>query len=153
MPAVAQVFEMVSTARVSESAEEARDLLLLRDGDRITMNRDRVLADAKARALDMVAGYEKPLPAEISLPGPTARVALNMAVDGFHMQGKATPHDVVVSGALARVLSGGDTDITETLREDDITRLEREAFVSLLKTPATLARIEHMLETGKPLRN
>ncbi|MEN2978070.1 3-hydroxyacyl-CoA dehydrogenase/enoyl-CoA hydratase family protein [Tistrella bauzanensis] len=153
MPAVAQVFEMVSTAKVSESAEEARDLLLLRDGDRITMNRDRVLADAKARALEMVAGYEKPLPAEISLPGPTARVALNMAVEGFHMQGKATPHDVVVSGALARVLSGGDTDITETLREDDITRLEREAFVSLLKTPATLARIEHMLETGKPLRN
>ncbi|MGV0759457.1 3-hydroxyacyl-CoA dehydrogenase NAD-binding domain-containing protein [Tistrella mobilis] len=153
MPAVGQVFEMVSTAKVSESAEEARDMLLLLDRDRITMNRDRVLADAKARALELAEGYQKPEPVEISLPGPSARVALEMAVDGFFQQGKATPHDVVVSGALARVLSGGDTDITETLREDDVTRLEREAFISLLKTPATLARIEHMLETGKPLRN
>ena len=128
-------------------------MLLLLDRDRITMNRDRVLADAKARALELAEGYQKPEAAEISLPGPSARVALEMAVDGFFQQGKATPHDVVVSGALARVLSGGDTDITETLREDDVTRLEREAFISLLKTPATLARIEHMLETGKPLRN
>ncbi len=67
--------------------------------------------------------------------------------------GKVTPHDEVVSRALADVLSGGDTDVTELLSEEDLLALEREAFMSLVKNPDTLARMEHMLETGKPLRN
>jgi 3-hydroxyacyl-CoA dehydrogenase len=65
----------------------------------------------------------------------------------------ATPHDEVVAKRLAVVLSGGDTDLTETLTEDQISHLELEAFLDLIKTPGTLARIEHMLEKGKPLRN
>jgi 3-hydroxyacyl-CoA dehydrogenase len=65
----------------------------------------------------------------------------------------ATPHDEVVAKRLAVVLSGGDTDPTETVAEDDLYRLEREAFMDLVKTPGTLARVEHMLDTGKPLRN
>ncbi len=153
MPPIAQVFETISTAKVSASAAEARDLLLLRPGDGITMNRRRLLADAKARALALAADYKPPAPVEINLPGATARAALDMAVEGFVRQGKATAHDKVVAGALAKVLSGGDTDITRSLKEQDIMALEREAFVSLLKTNATLDRIEHMLETGKPLRN
>ena len=88
-----------------------------------------------------------------SLPGPTGRVALELAVDTFRANGMATPHDEVVAKRLAVVLSGGDTDLMETLSEDQISHLELEAFIDLIKTPGTLARIEHMLETGKPLRN
>ena len=127
--------------------------MFLRPTDGITMNRDRVLADAKARALAMVPNYKAPEPVEISLPGATARVALAMAVDGFAAVGKATKHDVVVSAALARVLSGGDVDHTMLVKEQDLLRLEREGFMALLKANATLDRIEHMLTTGKPLRN
>ena len=89
----------------------------------------------------------------ISLPGAAGKAALDMAVAGFRASGAATPHDVVVAGRLATVVTGGDTDITETVSEDDLYRLEREAFLALIQTPATLARIEQMLETGKPLRN
>jgi 3-hydroxyacyl-CoA dehydrogenase len=154
MPAVAKVFETISTAAVSTSAAEARGLLLLRDGDGITMNRDRLLADAKAKALALLAaGYQPPVETAISLPGPSGKAALDMVVAGFRASGVATPHDAVVAGQLATVLTGGDTDITETVSEDDLYRLEREAFLALIRTPATLARIEHMLETGKPLRN
>ena len=153
MPAVSKVFEMVSTATVSKSAAEAKEHLFLRPADGITMNRYRLLADAKAKALSMVATHQKPEPFTYVLPGPAARVGLDMAVASFHRMGKATKHDVVVSGALAEILSGGDTDVVKTLGEDDITALERKAFMALVKHPDTMARIEHMLETGKPLRN
>jgi 3-hydroxyacyl-CoA dehydrogenase len=154
MPAVAKVFETISTATVSTSAEEARDSLFLRESDGITMNRDRLLADAKAKALALLAaGYTPPEEVAIALPGPSGKAALDMAVAGFRASGQATPHDVVVSGRLATVVTGGDTDVTETVSEDDLSRLEREAFLALIQTPGTLARIETMLETGKPLRN
>lgn len=153
MVPVIKVFETVATATVAKSAMEARDYQFLRDGDAITMNRYRLLADAKARALELAVDYVPPAPREISLPGPTARVAMDMAVAGFRKQGKATPHDVTVAHALAEVLSGGDTDMTRTLTEDAITDLERRAFVKLVRTPQTMARIKHMLTTGKPLRN
>jgi 3-hydroxyacyl-CoA dehydrogenase len=153
MPPVAKVFELISTATVSTSADEARDHLFLRPDDRITMNRDRLLADAKARAVELhAAGYTPPEKVEITLPGPTGRTALESAVEGFRANGMATAHDVVVANRLAVVLTGGDTDITETVSVETLLRLEREAFLDLIKTPGTLARIEHMLETGKPLR-
>jgi 3-hydroxyacyl-CoA dehydrogenase len=154
MPPVAKVFETISTATVSTSAEEARDLLFLRPGDGVTMNRDRLLADAKAKALALLAaGYAPPEEQEIALPGPSGRAALELAVDGFRASGVATAHDVVVAKRLAVVLSGGDTDPTESVSEDTLYRLEREAFMDLVKTPGSLARVEHMLDTGKPLRN
>ena len=153
IPGVAKVFETISTAYVSTSAEEAKEALFLRDGDGITMNRDRLLADTKAKALALVAGYQPQESPAISLPGPAGRAALEMAIDGFRKSGLATPHDEVVAKRLARVVTGGDTDVTETVSEDDLYALEREAFVALVQTPGTLARIEHMLETGKPLRN
>ena len=150
---IAPAFETISTAKVAKSAEEARDLKLLRVGDGITMNRDRLLADAKAKALELASSYAPPKPVELRLPGPTARVALDLAVQGFRATGKATAHDAVVAGELAKVLSGGDTDITAALGEDDLLALERRHFLALLRTPGTVARIEHMLATGKPLRN
>jgi len=153
MPALMQAFETISTAKVGTSAAESQSLLFLRDSDGITMNRDRLLADAKARALAMVDGYQPPEPAVLSLPGATARVAVDMALEGFIAQGKATAYDGVVARALGRVLSGGDTDITEEVTEKKLLELEREAFVTLVKNEKTLDRIEHMLETGRPLRN
>jgi 3-hydroxyacyl-CoA dehydrogenase len=153
MPAPARVFEMVSTATVSKSAAEARGMGLLRKTDHITMNRSRLLADAKARALELAADYKAPEPRDIVLPGASGRIALEQAVDGFAKTGMATKHDVVVSKELARVLTGGDTDMLEPVREQRLLDLERESFMRLLKTPGTLARIEHTLETGKPLRN
>ena len=153
MPPVVKVFETVGTATVARSAPEARDLLYLGADDGITMNRDRLLADAKARALDLVDGYTPPEPPEISLPGPAARVALTMVLYGLRKLGKATPHDEVVAKVLAGVLSGDGTDVTESLTEDDLLALERRAFMELVRHPATIARIEHMLDTGKPLRN
>ncbi|MDX1514443.1 MAG: enoyl-CoA hydratase/isomerase family protein, partial [Gammaproteobacteria bacterium] len=153
MPPVIKSFETISVAMVAKSAVQARDHRYLREHDGIVMNRDRVLAAAKARALSMVADYEPPDPQEMFLPGPTAGAAMAMAVDGYRKLGKATTHDQVVAEGLARVLSGGDTDMTEALDEADVLRLEREAFMSLIRHPGTLARVEHMLETGKPLRN
>jgi 3-hydroxyacyl-CoA dehydrogenase len=153
MPPIAQVFETISLAKVAKSADEARDLMFLRPTDGITMNRDRLLADAKAKALELAANYTPPEPVKLRLPGPTARAALGLAVDGFRLQGNATPHDVVVSSALAGVLGGGDTDITREVDEDELLELERAAFMKLVRNPATIARIEHMLTTGKPLRN
>ena len=153
MPAVIKCFETISTATVAKSAAEAKDYLFFRPDDGVTMNRDRLLADAKSRALALADGYQPPQPIEISLPGPTAKAAMEMAVKGFHLAGKATDHDVVVAMALAEMLSGGDTDITESLTEDDLLGLEREVFMSLIRHPDTLDRMEHMLETGKPLRN
>jgi 3-hydroxyacyl-CoA dehydrogenase len=153
MPPIAQVFETVGTAKVSKSAAEAKDLMYLRKSDGITMNRDRLLFDAKQKVLAMAPDYQPPKEATFKLPGKTGRVALGLAIDSFRMMGKATPHDVVVSKALANVLTGGNGDITREQTEADILALEREEFMKLVKTPGTLARIEHMLETGKPLRN
>ncbi len=154
MPAVMAAFEQISLAKVSKSAADAKEMKLLRKTDGITMNRDRLLADAKALALKMVAaGYKPPDPVELRLPGATARAALKLAVDGYALQGLAFPHDVTVAGHLANVLSGGDTDVMDTVDEDRVMKLEKRAFMALVKTGPTLARMEAMLADGKPLRN
>lgn len=153
MPAVGKAFEIISTATVAKSAAEARELLFFRPSDAITMNRYRLLADAKAKALALVEGYAPPKPPTYVLPGPSGKTAMDMAVAGFRRLGKATPHDEVVSGALAEVLSGGDTDIIAELDEEAILELERDRFMRLVRHPGSLARVEAMLMTGKPLRN
>jgi 3-hydroxyacyl-CoA dehydrogenase len=153
MPAIAKVFEMLSTATVAKSAAEAKELLFLRQGDGITMNRYRLLADAKAKALKLADHYVPPQPVELTLPGESARVGLQLAAEGFHRRGIATKHDLVVAGALATVLSGDGADITKAVKEEDVLELERSQFMRLVRHPASLARIESILETGKPLRN
>ena len=153
MPAPAKVFEVISTADVSKSAHQAMEKKFLRPTDGISMNRDRLLADAKARALSMVEGYAPPKPPEFVLPGASGRVGLNAAAEGFHRRGIATDHDLVVADALAEVLCGGDTDIIDTVTEQQVLDLERAAFMRLVRTGPTLARIEYTLESGKPLRN
>ena len=153
MPASSKVFEMVSTATVSKSAEQAREMKILRDGDAITMNRYRLLADAKAKALALAVDYKPPAEQTIRLPGASGRVAMAGAVAGFHKRGVATNHDVTVAAGLAEVLTGGPADPVDELTEGDLLALERHVFMRLIKTSGTLARIEHTLETGKPLRN
>jgi 3-hydroxyacyl-CoA dehydrogenase len=153
MPAVAQVFQTVSTATVAKSAAEAREQMFLRESDGITMNRDRLLADAKAKALSLVDGYAPPEPPTFRLPGASGRTGLNMAVRDFQKKGIATAYDGVVADRLAEVLSGGEADLVDTVTEDQLLKLERAKFLESMKDGRTQARIEHMLTTGKPLRN
>lgn len=155
MTAVRAAFETIGTARVAKSAADARDVGYLRDSDGVTMNRDRLLFDAKKKALELAENYTPPTPEkDMRLPGPSGKMALDMAVADLRKSGKATPHDVVVSSALATVLTGGpNADWTAPMSEDDLLTLERAEFMKLLREPGSLARIEHMLETGKPLRN
>ena len=135
MPAPAKVFEGISTADVSKSAHQAMEKKFLRQTDGISMNRDRLLADAKQRALSMVDGYTPPKPPEFVLPGPSGRAGLYAAAEGFHRRGIATDHDLVVADALAEVLSGGgDTDIIDTVTEQQMLDLERKAFMRLART-------------------
>jgi 3-hydroxyacyl-CoA dehydrogenase len=153
MPAVAKVFEIVSTATVSKSAAQAKDYMFIRPDDGITMNRDRLLADAKAKALSLVDGYRPPEPPTFTLPGESGRVALGMAATSFHKRGMATDYDMVVSDTLATILSGGAADVVDIVSEQDMLALERAAFLSRVRDSRTMARVESMLETGKPLRN
>jgi len=117
------------------------------------MNKDRLLADAKHRAVALAENYRPPELFVYSLPGKSGWSALDIAVHNLHLAGKASAYDVEISRQLAVVLSGGDTGITRPLTEQDLLDLELEAFLTLVKQPSTLARLEHMLKTGKPLRN
>lgn len=153
MPAAMKAFETISTAQVSRSAALAKDLGYLRKDDGITMNRDRLLADAKQKALSLVEGYQAPEKPVFRLPGAAGRVAFNGAVADFAKKGVATPYDVVVAGRLANIVTGGEADIIDEVSEDQLLKLERAAFMESVKDARTQARVEHMLETGKPLRN
>jgi 3-hydroxyacyl-CoA dehydrogenase len=155
MGATRKAFETIATATVAKSAFEAVDIGYLRESDQITMNRDRLLFDAKQKALALSKDYIPPVKAEdIRLPGVGGKMALDLAVSDLRKSGKATPYDVVVSGAVASVVTGGKKgDWTVKMREEDILALELKEFMKLLRNEGTMARIEHMLENGKPLRN
>jgi 3-hydroxyacyl-CoA dehydrogenase len=154
MPPVAAAFETIGLARMARSAFEAKELGFLRPTDGITFNRDRLLVDAKTRALELAKGYRPPDPVGLTLPGPAGKAALGLALRDLRAKGSVTGHDEAVAGALAEVLTGGtEADPIEPVSEDEVLRLERAAIMQLVKTEATLARIEHMLATGKPLRN
>ena len=148
-----RVFELIGTARTATSPELARPLRLLRAVDRTTMNRDRLVLDAKASAVEIAAGYEPPATPAIFAPGAPAYDAMCAMLDGMAGKGIALPHDVVVSRRLARVLAGGDTQAGGIIDEEELFGLEREAFLTLARTPETAVRIAHMLDRGRPLRN
>ena len=153
MANITKIFQNVGTAKVASSAQEAKEMNLLRSDDMITMNRKRVLHDAKELCLKMIKDYEAPNPNEHYLPGPSGKAALDLAVDDLVKAGHATPHDVVVTKELSYILCGGDTDPTETVSDDRLLEMEREGIIRLMKTEGTMDRVEHMLTTGKPLRN
>lgn len=149
---IKRAFQLIALARTSTSAAEARQLGFLRERDRISMNHAFLLADARARVLDLAPDYVAPLPRTITALGKTALGNLNYALWSFEEGGQASEHDVRIGQEVAYVLCGGDGP-PRTVTEQDILDLEREAFLKLLGTKETQERIGHMLKTGKPLRN
>jgi 3-hydroxyacyl-CoA dehydrogenase len=150
--AVKRAFKVIAMATTSTSALEARNLGFLRREDRITMNRDRLIADAKARVLDLAPDYVSPAPRTIMALGKDALGNLHYAGWAMHEGGAITEHEVRIARELAYVLCGGDGP-PRVVSEQDILDLEREAFLRLLGTKETQERIAFTLKTGKPLRN
>jgi 3-hydroxyacyl-CoA dehydrogenase len=153
MAATGAVFQTIAMAKASTSAADARTLGFLRESDGVSMNRDRLLADAKAKALSLLPGYTPPALRTVTLSGTRGKAALMAGVTSMAAAGKVTAHDQVVAEQLACVLTGDTTDGTTPLDEAALYALERLHFMTLARTPGSLARIEHMLAHGKPLRN
>ena len=153
-PFVQKVFERIGLAKVATSAEEARAWGFLRPTDAVTMDPDRLVADAKRTALALVASDFQPLaPRTARVPGRSGIAAIELFLYQIHEGGFATDHDLVVGTQLAHVLTGGDVPAGTIATEDRLLELEREAFLHLCGTEATLARIQNFLQTGKILRN
>jgi 3-hydroxyacyl-CoA dehydrogenase len=157
-PAVRRAFEIIAVATVSTSAALAKQLGFLRPSDAITLDRERLLADAKADALALAdkrdrGEWRPPEPTTFRLPGPGGRLVLEQATENLRLQGKVSEHDAVVASKLAYVLTGGDCSPLDELTEQQILDLEREAFLSLCGMRKTQERIEYTLRTGRPLRN
>src|SRR5437763_1435507 len=155
MEAMKKAFETIATAKVATSAHEARGLGFISDGDRITMNRERVLSDAKTRALELVrAGYEPPVPrTDIPAPGENLLAALKMGVHLMRQGEYITDYEVKLGGKIAEVLCGGHVTPGTPVSEQYILDLEREGFKSLCGEKKTQERIQYTLKTGKTLRN
>ena len=160
--ALKPAFETIAMAKVATSAEEARDLGFLRRADRVSMNRDRLVADAKATALSLVRAGWRPAaasPAEgaattqVRVPGEQflagAKLAIHMMLRGEYI----SEYDAHVGRKLAHILAGGALSAPQLVSEQYVLDLEREAFVSLCGERKTQERIAHTLKTGKPLRN
>jgi len=155
MEAMKKIFETIATAKVATSAHEARGLGFLRNSDNISLNRERVLVDAKARALEMVrAGYEPPQPrTNIPAPGENILAALKMGVHLMRQGDYITEYEVKLATKVAEVLCGGNVTSGTPLSEQYILDLEREGFKSLCGEKKTQERIQFTLKTGKTLRN
>ena len=147
-------FEMLARARVSTSAEEARDQGYLRAADSTSMSRETLLGDAKQLALGLArAGYRPPPPRRIKVIGESGAATLRLAMKNLVGAHQISEHDAKIGAALARILGGGSVPTGSTVGEQAILDLEREAFLSLCGEPKTRERIQHMLTTSKPLRN
>jgi 3-hydroxyacyl-CoA dehydrogenase len=153
LPFVQRVFETIGFATVSTSGPDARRLGYLRAGDAITMNRDRLIADAKMLALSLVGGYVPPQPRTIPVGGANVLAALKLGVHLAWRAGRISEHDALIGRKLAWILAGGDIAAPATVTEQHLLDLEREAFLSLCGERKTQERIAHTLKTGKPLRN
>ncbi len=155
MEAMKRAFEAIATAKVATSAHEARGLGFLSDSDRISMNRERVLSDAKARALELACGgYEPPVPrTDIPAPGENLLAALKMGVHLMRQGDFITDYEVKLGGKIAEVLCGGNVTPGTPVSEQYILDLEREGFKSLCGEKKTQERIQFTLKTGKTLRN
>jgi 3-hydroxyacyl-CoA dehydrogenase len=153
--ALKRVFETIALAKVSTSAAEARQLGMLAQADRITLNRERQLLDAKAQALTLAeAGYTAPQPrTQIPAPGTGALATLETGVFLMGEAGFASEHDQKVARWAAYILAGGRVTAGSLLTEQYLLDLELEAFLSLCGERKTQERIAHTLKTGKPLRN
>ena len=155
LPLLQRAFETIGFGKVSTSAADATRLGLLRDVDGITMNRERLMADSKATALERVRdGYRAPAPrTAIQVGGEDTRAALDLGIHLAWRGGRISDHDALIARKLARIMTGGDLPHPTTVTEPYLLNLEREAFLSLCGEARTLERIRHTLKTGKTLRN
>jgi len=153
-PFVQKVFERLGLAKMATSAEEAREMGFLRPTDKVVLDYDALIGTAKQTALGMVAsGYVPPAMRTVKLPGPNGAAAIELFLNQMHDGGYATDHDVTVGKKLAHVLTGGDIPFGTVRTEWDLLDLEREAFLSLCGEFKSQARMQYMLQNGKPLRN
>ncbi len=155
MEGIKRIFEIIAMAKVSTSAYEARDLGFLSPGDLISMNRDRLLSDAKERALELArAGYKAPVPrTDIPAPGENVLATLKLGIHLMRQAEYISDHDVKVATKVAEVICGGNVTPGTPVSEQYILDLEREGFKSLCGEKKTQERIQFTLKTGKPLRN
>ncbi len=148
-----EAFALIGMGKTATSPLEAKPLRLFEDHDRFSMNRDRLLIEGKTLALELAKSYTPPEKLSFEALGEKGLDAMEAMLDDLKEKGITTPHDLVVGRQLAQVLCGGKRKQGEKLSEQDLLALEREAFIALCDTPETVARIEHMLTTGRPLRN
>jgi 3-hydroxyacyl-CoA dehydrogenase len=155
LPPIQRAFEAIGFAKVSASAPDAQRLGYLRPADAVTMNRDRLIADAKARALQRVAdGYQPPAPrTAIPVGGDAVLAPLKLGIHLAWRAGRISDHDALIGRKLATIMAGGTLPHPSTVTEQELLDLEREAFLSLVAERKTQERIQHTLKTGKPLRN
>ena len=155
LEAMKKAFETIAMAKVATSAEEARGLGFLSKSDHVTMNRERVLSDAKARALELARrGYEPPvMRSDIPAPGESMLATLKMGVYLMRQGEYISDHEVKIGNKVAEVLCGGNVTPGTPVSEQYILDLEREAFKSLCGEKKTQERIQYTLKTGKTLRN
>jgi len=148
------IMNMLSPEGVSTSSEIAREKRYIRQTDRVSLDADSMVSDAKRLALGLVAGgYEAPTPAQFKLPGPSGRSAIELQLYQFQQGGFASEHDAKVGKKIAHVLTGGDIPSNSWVDEQDILDLEREGFVSLCGEPKTQERVMKFMQTGKLHRN
>jgi len=155
MEAMKKAFETVALAKVSTSAFEARGLGFLGRGDDVSMNRERVLSDAKAKALELArSGYRAPVPrTDLPAPGENILATLKLGVHLMRQGEYISDHEVKIATKVAEVLCGGALTPGTPISEQYLLDLEREAFKSLCGERKTQERIQFTLKTGKPLRN
>ncbi len=154
LPVLQRIFEQIGLAKVATSAEEARQLGILRACDRVVLNRDHLLTEAKKEALHLVStGYQPPLPEKIYAAGRDALSAMRVGIHMMEKGGYITEYEYHIAGKLAYVLTGGDISQSAWVDEQYILDLEREAFLSLCGEEKTRQRMWNMLQTGKVLRN
>jgi len=155
LPPIQKAFEIIGFAKTSTSGPDAKRLGYLQPADAITMNRERLITDAKAHALQRVAdGYQRPvLRSTIRVGGDAVLAPLKLGVHLAWRAGRISDHDALIGRKLATIMAGGVIPHPTTVSEQHLLDLEREAFLSLLGERKTLERIQHTLKTGKPLRN
>jgi 3-hydroxyacyl-CoA dehydrogenase len=149
-----KVFEAIAMAKVSTSAEEARENNFLNFTDGISVNSDHLIHDAKQAALNLYEnGYQAPLREKVPVTGEPGYATLLLGAEGMLISGYISEYDLKIAKKLAVVLSGGKLPYGTLVDEQYLLDLEREAFLSLVAKPKTQQRMQHMLVKGKPLRN
>ncbi|MBT8355916.1 MAG: 3-hydroxyacyl-CoA dehydrogenase/enoyl-CoA hydratase family protein, partial [Desulfofustis sp.] len=153
-PFIFKHFRQIAMAQVSMGAAELSGMGYLREGDCITMNLDRLLGDAKQQVLGLAANYRPPkIRTDIAAPGRGVAASIKTQLWNMRMGGQITAYEEEMGGVIADVICGGDVNPGTPISEEYLLGLERDSFLKLCTNKQTAQRIQHMLKTGKPLRN